>query len=396
LKVVRIIVLALALFLAFTPFEWPGTYYAVAIGVLAPLLAIVLVHPASVAQALQKPNVAWWLIGAATVHMLVLRPAPFLMTVGLLAAGVGAAALARFGTHFRATIGTAIHVVLVVQVAGLAIQAMTLMTTGEAAALHSMLFPPSEARTGVESVGVIRLGGFQIEPGTYAAWVAMLVALSRIWKGRFGVIDYVATASILGTYSAMGIAFVTVLGAWALFDRLSTFRFLQAVGGLTIAALIGFWAATLGVATYLENRFLETPEETSVQIREKPLREWVEADAGDKVVGFGFKRADCTADICARELGFGFNILSSGGILGALGLAIFALFLASHSPPDKLVELAFAIVVALMAKAAPSAIAPWLVLFALADVNRARRRRAEAEAAFGAMPRPGIGGPLVG
>ena len=387
MKALRIAILSIGLFIGFTPFEWAGTYYSVAIGVLAPLLAIAITHPVSIVQALQKPDAAWFVLGAVALHMLAIKPTPFTMTLGLLAAGVTAAGIARFGTHFRSTIYLAARVVLVVQIAGLAIQWFSLLASGEAISLHEWLFPVSGDRTGAESVGVIRLGGFQLEPGTYSAWVAMLVTFCRLWKGRFGVLDYVAIASILGTYSAMGVAFVAVLVTWVLLDALRSFRLLPVVGSVTLAILIGFWAASLGVATYLENRFLETPESTSLDGREKPLRAWVESTPVDKLLGSGFKREDCSYEVCARELGFGFNVITSGGALGAAGLAIFAVFLALRSSPDKLVELAFAILIPLMAKAAPSALAPWLILFALADINRARRRRAEFEALLAGQAR---------
>lgn len=380
MKAVRIAVLSIGLFLAFTPFEWAGTYYSVAIGVLAPLLAISIVHPVSIIQALEKPDACWLLLGAIALHMLAIKPAPLPMTLGLIAAGVAAASLARFGTHFRASIHTAARIVLIVQIAGLAIQWLSLLMTGEAVSLHEMVFPVSGDRTGSELAGVTRLGGFQLEPGTYSAWVAMLIAFCRLWKGRFGFIDYVGIASILGTYSAMGVAFVAVLTGWVLLDALRSLRLLPVVSSMTIALLIGFWAASLGVATYLENRFLETSGETSVAGREKPLRAWLDSDTADKLIGAGFKRGDCTQEVCSRELGFGFNVISSGGLLGIAGLAAFSIFLALGSPSDKLIELAFAILIALMAKAAPSALAPWLVLFALADVNRARRRRSERDA----------------
>lgn len=391
MKALHILILFVGVFIAFTPFEWPGTHYAVIIGVLLPVAAFAVVAPTSTITSIIQPNVAWALVGYALFHMLLIQPVPFDMAIGLLAAALAGAAMARFGYNHQRTLAHVFALVVGVHLAGLLVQGLAYFATGEVASLHRLIFPMSQDRTGFALAGVVRFGGFQLEPGTYSAWMAMLIVVLRTWRGRFGILEAVGVLSILATYSAAGIAFVVVLGLWACADVFRAGRFADVALGIGAVIAIAAVALYLGMGDYLVERFYHSTDDYSVSIREQPVIDWLSLDTVDKVIGAGFKEAEC--EVCPRELGFGFLFLTSGGVGSVLVLAFYVAVLVAGSSRRQVVDILFALLIVLMVKAAPSNVAPWVLLFTLADRNLQIRRHvwagplAHGAGQLGGLPR---------
>lgn len=101
----------------------------------------------------------------------------------------------------RANLVAAVRLYIVIGVAALAAD-YAFTSIGMPIDFHRLVFPWSAAREG-EFLGVQRLSGLQIEPGTYANTVFLMALLSGLLRRRvYGHIEAIGVASALLTLSA--------------------------------------------------------------------------------------------------------------------------------------------------------------------------------------------------
>lgn len=381
LGAVQTVFAALVLLVVFTPFESPDSYVSVLLPRFAVILGVLAIAPRVMLRPIRQLRPAWIMLAALLLHLTLFVPAPLLQLGAEWAGFIACLLFARLAAYRAGIFLPALRAVLVINVAALAVQAALGFASGDAPDLHSALFPVSEARTGYESFGFLRTGGFHIEPGTYATWVAMLIVLARLVGGRFGIVEWVAMGSLLVTYSTAGAIYFAVLAFWNLLDGVGA-GLARSLGVLTVLGALGGLAVTsLGVDDYLFERFV-AGEGVAAQeaMRGDMLELYARLPLAEKLGGFGHASELCE-DCPFDDLGFVPNYLMRGGVLSlcALVLTLWGLI--------RLLGLNAAVLTLLVvgsAKAATNALAPWLVLLVASEVGvaavretrrRQRRRR---------------------
>lgn len=378
------LVLAVTLMIVFTPFESPDSFISVILPRVVILVCIAMVAPFIILQPYRFLRPALIMMVAMLFHLTFFMPAPGLQ---LLAEWVGLISIvffARVLVDKNWAAAAAIKIVLLVNVAAVLVQFASVQLDAELIQFHRILFPMSEGRVGGETfTGVIRVGGFHLEPGTYCTWVAMLVVMSRLLTGRFWIVEWVATLSMLLTYSTAGIIYVLLLGFWYTIDVLKLGR----VGGIGIVVSLvfigGLAFSALGLDEYLLERFglnisQFTQEEGAdgQEWRQDALAIYSALPISEKLIGIG--HADEICEECPfDDFGFLPNMVLRGGVLGALGVIATALMMI------KLMGLTTALLVLAIvgsAKAPTNALAPWIVLFLASELSvpksrKSRRRR---------------------
>lgn len=110
-----------------------------------------------------------------------------------------------FSVHQKKLIAV-IDAVLVINLSALVFQFLFYIFTGEIVHLHTLLFPLSESRAG-EFLGFVRLSGLHLEPGTYSAYLYILVVFRILLGGALtDRISLLMLASFALTLSVWGIA----------------------------------------------------------------------------------------------------------------------------------------------------------------------------------------------
>lgn len=140
-----------------------------------------------------------------------------------------------FAAHQKKKFRAVIDAILVINLAAFAFQFLFYMASGEIVDLHSLLIPWSESRSG-EFLGYVRFSGLHLEPGTYSAFLYVLVVFRVLLGG--GLTDRLSLlllASFALTMSAWGIAaFLTGMIAVAF----SAFSNKRLVGKILLSGFI--------------------------------------------------------------------------------------------------------------------------------------------------------------
>lgn len=366
----RVAAFALVLFLGSTPFEWDDTMMPVYLAVACSAVAVLLAMSGDVHSSLARPNVTTVLAGVIVLHAAFVQPAPLNYLVLLAATFLIVQLVSTAGWTRPAEFRRAVSAVVVLNLGAFALQGALVYATGEVVDLHRAVFPTSTGRTNVDFLGVNRLSGLHIEPGTYSSYVALLVVLMRLLHGRFTGLALVATLSIPATYSAGGFVLFSVLMAWYATDALRGAS-LRRIGTTALALAFGVWLAwTLGIADHFDERFASSGDET-VRARLLSFDSYARLSTDVKLVGFGFGREIC--ENCSfYDVGAGLNLAMRGGLLVSLALIVwFASLAASRRVP--VTTLLAGLAIALASKAAPHHIVLWMVLFAYGSLPGARR-----------------------
>jgi|GEM_PF-2115692 len=369
LSVFRILVLFITLFLIFTPFENRGTYLAV----LGPRLMILLCVLLLLSQ-IKRPlpvglRPATIFLACMFVHMTFIVPIDFMQLGVEWFTLIACALLARFfAIRLREAI-CAIDALLLVNCLGFALQLSWGIVGGGFLDLHSVLFPGSITRVGHEHFGFTRYGGFHIEPGTYSTWMAMLVALSRLAKGRFSWIELASIVTIIATYSTAGAIYFAVFIIWHISDNKKILR-ARTVGAIMLATCIAIPALyILRVDEYLTSRLLG--EGYSDDWRLDAKYAYTQLPLMQKLIGFGHGEEICY-NCHFDDLGFLPNMLMRGGVIGAV--AVLLLFVSLHRYLGLRQTLFFLFIVG-SAKAPTNNPGPWLVLLIVSEIAHYSVRR---------------------
>ncbi len=374
----------ISLFLFFTPFESSGSMWPkyVAAGVsLALLMPVFLLKK----MGLRTPSLyILLLLLFIVIHTVFIRavPAQFIL---LIVANFAAAILIyemrfKWPDAFR----QAVFYLLILNVAAIAAQAsLYYLVTREIADFHKFLFH-SASRFAEDYLNVTRFTGLQVEPGTYANYIACLLAIfifiSRHDK-KIPAIVPIALFSILLTNSALSIYFVvsiSVLVALLWKDRIDNFSILVF---LLLASAYLFYS---GFLAHLHARFFEGDDDGSLALRMRGLHSYFTASAENKVIGLGFD-ADPCAGCHYQDIGTLFNLVTRGG--GIVMIVFFLLLLRAIKLNGMLF---FCIVVVVLANEkmffyeAPI----WLfILFSVSHVRQPKFKREQyGESAHPSMP----------
>ncbi len=364
---IRGLLMLVAVFLVFTPFESDdgslGATYAVTLFCL--VVALVLT-PVSNLKGLFWPSASLLLPAAVIVHSFLLSTQPLSpYSVLLILSFATAIVLVEYANARPVEFLAVARVFLVISMAALLYQFVSFQLGGEVVDLHAMLFPgTARIEIGTEAESVIRLTGFQTEPGNYSTWIMLLVLASRLIAGRFGIIESLATCSVLMTYSATGVLFVGIAILWMLADSLTRggakhWMWLVVLGALVLAA-----ASTFELLDHYEERFLGR-DDASLMYRYWALQAYSYLTTSEKLLGFGFLDEIC--DCHFSDLGFGPNLVMRGGILVALG--VLPWLWTAWQRRSAMAVLAIVSTV-YFAKTPPFSIAAWFALLLLSDVRQ--------------------------
>jgi hypothetical protein len=215
-----------------------------------------------------------------------------------------------------------IDAVLIINLAALICQFVFYLAEGEIVHLHTLLFPLSESRSGV-LFGVPRLSGLHLEPGTYSAFLYVLVVFRVLLGGAItDRLSLLMLASFALTFSVWGIAaFLTGMIA-VVFSVLLNKRRIGTILLLTFMLLVGclvflFKGNLLEtVLAYIQLRL--DPTQGSASYRIIALNELV-ATFNDYVpIGMPMAKKFCADCHSPQDLGVWSQIIVRFGIFAAV------------------------------------------------------------------------------
>lgn len=312
-----------SLFLLFTPFEQSGPhptmfpkYFAAGAGMflLAPLMVL---KPVTIRMAAVLMSVA---VMTVVLHTVIVKPVPPQFTLLILANGALALMLYEASHSWRREFVAAVSWLLVANALFIAVQALLFyLVTHSIFDFHKALFG-SDSRFAEDYLNIARFSGIQVEPGTYANYMACLTAvllLSAAFSGRTLWTAFLAVLSIFLTNSGSSVYFVPVLIILMGYLWRSKIRVSHL---LVLAAAIFAYLFFSGVLTHLEDRFFQH-EDGSLSHRVEGMHAYVTQSLEEKFFGVGFG-----ADPCVRcyyqDIGVTFNLVTRGGAVVTLALAL--------------------------------------------------------------------------
>lgn len=198
--------------------------------------------------------------------------------------------------------------------------------TGQIIDLHSVLFPFSISRAH-ETFGLARLCGFQIEPGTYANFVYLVVLFRSLTIGRVAswlhAVAMGSTVATLAAWSVIGFgifllaAFVEVI----LYNKRATlpikaFMISLAFGGAL--ALITSYSAigdNGGMINYFQLRFSGGDESGSAVYKIEAFQALTQAIGDTIVVGRPVSISYCEYCVSPQDLGVILNLTYYFGVI---------------------------------------------------------------------------------
>lgn len=312
-----------SLFLFFTPFEQAGSnptmfpkYFAAGTSLLLlmPLVAIRKIR-------LRAPSVLA-LIALVTIifHGLVIKPVPAQFILLIAANLVLAVVLYETSFNWRREFESAIVWLLVVNALVIGIQALLFYVFSFGIYdFHKVIFG-SDSRFVEDYLNIARFSGIQVEPGTYANYIACLAAtfvLCSDFSERVLWMTFLAVISIFLTNSGSSVYFVPVLIALMAFLGRKKIRPIHVVIlSLGIFAYLHF----SGVVAHLEDRFMQH-EDGSLSHRIEGINAYMATTTEEKLLGVGFGSDPCVRCFY-QDIGVTFNLVTRGGIIVALGLAL--------------------------------------------------------------------------
>lgn len=317
---------AVSLFLLFTPFELQsGAVNSMLPKYLVAAASIALLAPLLTIRRLRlRTESALALVALLTIafHALVLRPVPgqfiFLISANVFLAILLHEASAVWKREFE----TAVLLVLVLHATFIMLQAALFYVFSFGIFdFHKAVFG-SHSRFAEDFLNIARFSGLQIEPGTYANYIACLAAIlmvSSAFSRRVMWTAFLAVVSIFLTNSGSSVYFVPVLIAMLAFLWRQRIRPGHI---LLLAAAIAVYLYFSGFITHLENRFLER-EDGSLSHRMEGVTAYMATTLEEKFLGVGFGEDPCVRCFY-QDIGVAFNLVTRGGIVVTAALALLA------------------------------------------------------------------------
>ena len=313
-----------SLFLFFTPFELQtGAVNSMLPRYLVAGIAIVLLAPLVALRPIKlKIASVLVLIALCTIifHAIFISPVPAQFLLLISANLVLAIALYETSFNWRKEFVSAASLLLIVNATVISLQASLFYVFSHGIFdFHKLIFG-SHSRFTEDFLNIARFSGLQIEPGTYANFIACLLAILMLasdFTERILWISFFSVISIFLTNSGSSIYFVPVLMAllaylWRKKIRISHIAILL----VAIATYLYF----SGVISHMEARFMER-DDGSLSHRFEGIHAYLTTSLEEKIFGVGFG-----ADPCVRcyyqDIGVTFNLLTRGGSIVAIALAL--------------------------------------------------------------------------
>ena len=229
-----------------------------------------------------------------------------------------------------------IDAILIINLAAFAFQWLVYLVSGEIFHIHTLLFPFSESRS-AEFLGFLRLGGLHLEPGTYSAYLYLLVVFRIILGGAItDRISLLMLVSFALTFSVWGIAaFLTGMIA-VTFSAFSNGRRMRKALFPASIAVSGFLVLLFmtgllePVLSYLQVRL--DPTQGSASYREIALSELIATF--DRYVPIGMPMAEkfCAPCQSPQDLGVWSQIIIRFGVFAAVLIFVVSILSAyKHS-----------------------------------------------------------------
>ena len=315
----------ITLFVFFTPFEQSGRSHSMLPKYLVAGIAISLLVPLSATTkiAFRQPSVLVLVVLATLIfHATLVNAVPGQFVLLISANFFLAILLYEASFMWRKQFVSALCTVLLLHALVIVLQALLFYILRDMVDFHKLLFG-SESRFVEDYLNIARFAGMQVEPGTYANYIACLMAvllLSAEFNARIFWTSFIALISIFITNSGSSMYFVPVMLSLLLFLGRKRIRAVHIAGLVLGIALYIYFS---GILPHLESRFFEQ-QDGSLSHRMEGVQAYLTTSWDEKLAGVGFG-----ADPCVRcfyqDIGVTFNLLTRGGILVALALALLLL-----------------------------------------------------------------------
>jgi hypothetical protein len=303
------------LFLLYVPFEDPEArsmwtrYFAVAVGLFF-LTPVMLARPIKITTPSAYVLLTVFFI---CLHTVLFRQVsfiyPFFIGMNVLLAVLIYETSKKWPKEFN----TALIWLLVSNIVALLAQVtMFYLLGGPIVDIHELVFH-SPSRTAVDFAGINRFSGLQVEPGTYANnMIILLVAylFTSQFRKQVYLLAIFTVISVLLTGSATAVYFTCVMLALLPFIWSQHIRIWQvAVLFLFIIAFVAY----SDIPQHLTERFGQK-DDGSLSIWKTGLRSYLDTGWEEKIIGLGYEHPPCV-DCHYQDLGAIFNLISGGGIL---------------------------------------------------------------------------------
>lgn len=318
----------ISLFLFFTPFEYGPAhstlprYLAVAVSVLV-LMPLVIIKK----MTLRVPSVLVLIVlGTILFHSVAIISVPAQFTLLIFSNMLLAIVLYEASFHWRKEFVSAVSWLLIINAVVISVQSLLFYAFSSGIYdFHKLLFG-SDSRFAEDFLNIARFSGMQIEPGTYANYVACLLAilmLSSDFSERLLWMAFCAIISIFLTNSGSSIYFVPVLSALVAYLWR---RKIRPYHILFLAVAMVAYLHFSGVLEHMENRFFER-DDGSLSHRIEGVHAYLSMSLEDKLIGVGLDKDPCVR-CYYQDIGVTFNLLTRGGIIVALslGVVLFRIF----------------------------------------------------------------------
>jgi hypothetical protein len=311
-----------ALFLFFTPFEY-GEAHSTMPKYLAVALSTMLLGPLLLIQRmrLREPSViVFAILATILVHTTVINPVPGQFILLIVCNLVLAVLMYEASFIWRRQFVAAATWLLFLNAFFITIQSLLFYVFSYGIFdFHKLIFG-SSSRFAEDFLNIARFSGLHVEPGTYANYIACLTAvliLAADFTKRTMWISFVGVISIFLTNSGSSAYFVPVLTALLAYLWRKDIRLVHIVVLLLgIVAYLHF----SGVITHYETRFMER-DDGSLSHRLEGVHAYLSLSFEGKFIGIGFDRDPCVRCFY-QDIGVTFNLLTRGGALVAIALAV--------------------------------------------------------------------------
>lgn len=315
------VVFFFSIFMFFTPFEQGGTNASMFPKYLVAGVSLMLLVPLFVVAkiSLKTSSVLVLLaLGAILLHTMVVNPVPGQFVLLIFANVFLAVLIYEASFIWRKQFVSAVSWVLKAHALAISIQAFQYYAFNRIFDFHKFLFG-SDSRFVEDYLNIARFSGMQVEPGTYANYIACLLAILLMaapFRANVFWTAGIALISIFLTNSGSSIYFVPVLSVLLMYlgrDKIKPLHI------LSLAFVMLAYLYFSGILAHLQMRFVEQ-DDGSLSHRLSGVQAYLTTTWEDKFIGVGFGKDPCVRCFY-QDIGVIFNLLTRGGAMVAIALA---------------------------------------------------------------------------
>lgn len=311
--------------LATIPFELPSNNTAITTLFSFSVMFGLLLHSEATAKLSLSIKILIWaaFLSAILIVSNFKYPSDFAISLSVLTPAV--ILLAGIAWRSARTLNV-IDAVIAINMFFLYLQLTYYFISGNIIEFHTLLFPFSSSRVG-EFIGVIRLGGLHIEPGTYSAFVfALLLARHLLGGAPSDKIFFLAGLSLIVTFSAWGIIAGLVVFSVIILSRSHQSKrnkIIVVSGMLFLTALVQYSTIFYFLADYTLQRF--EPSAGSASYRIEVFSVLVQELPTYILIGRPFEEVFCAECISPQDLGVFSQLIVRLGATSSLIVFVYAL-----------------------------------------------------------------------